>query len=177
MVRAKFKKRMQARGSFTIIEIVMVIVIIGVIAALGVPIAAHIPDMFSYGIYRKEISEQADIVLRRLTREIRRLRDANSVITAESGRYRFIDSDGRGIEFRLSGVLLQRECDGQQDALAADVQALSFVYRNRQMAVIPSPLVSPNATDIRFIEINVTFNAGNTPISYRALARLRNVGR
>jgi len=167
---------------FTIIELIVTILIIGIIAGLGIPLLVELLDSLQYVVYRKGLSESSEVVLRKMTREIRRLKDDTSVYTANSTTFRFKVNDENNplvqhtIEYRLSGNDLEREYDGTTDTIAADVSSFGFTYLEDDATTsISSPQVSPNATDIKFVRVDMTLESDNNTIDYTTKILLRNV--
>jgi len=163
------------KKSFTLIEAIIVIVIIGILGGIGVPLTFELVDSSQYSLYRRDLSESADVILKRMSREIRRLKDDTSVLIANSTTYRFIDIDNVTVQFQISGDQLNREYNGLTDSLAANISSFGFSYFDDTGGVLPAPLVNPLATDIRFVAANMTLSWGNNSISYITSIRPRNV--
>lgn len=165
---------MKNRG-FTLIELIIVIVITAIIASTGIPVLISLARSMQYTIQRKDLSESADVCLRRMDREIRRLRDITSVLTANSTIYSFIDIDNNTITYSLSGTTLQRTFNGTPNILADNVTGLTFTYYDDFNNVITSPIVSPNQTNIKIVQIDLRFNRDNNTIYYRTQIRLMRI--
>ena len=163
------------KGGLTLIELVMTILILGILAGVGIPLTGSLIDSMAYSIHRKDLSEQAEVVLRRVSREMRRLKDNQSVITADGTTYRFIDIDNNTVQFTLNGTDLERELNGQTDILAAAVTAFGLSYLDDQENVIATPTVGAQGTDIKLIDISMTLAANGSTIYYRTRIRPRNV--
>lgn len=162
--------------AFTLIEIIVVITILGVLAGIGAPMLARLFDSFQFILYRKSLSESADTALRRISREIRRAADDTSVWTADSTTYRFDDIDGDTIQYQFSGSDLSREHNGTTDTLLTNVLSFSFSYLEDDATTpIAVPLVNPQATDIKFIQVDIALQEGGNTINYRLFIKLRNV--
>jgi len=165
------------KTAFTLIELIMVIAIVGVLVSLGAHITFELIDSFTYSLYRKELSESADVALRRMSREIRRLQDDTSVYTANSTTYRFVDIDGNTVQFQLDAANseLERYDGTNTDVLAADVSFFSFTYLDGDLATIATPQVNPSATDIKSIQIDMTLSSGTNTVDCDTRIRLRNI--
>ena len=123
------KKRMPKRA-FTFVELIIVITIVGIVTGIGTPFLMSLFDSFGYTLFRKDISQGAEIAIRRMTREMRRLRNDTSVNVANSTTYQFIDIDGNTIEYQINGTNLQRTHSGTTDILAADVSSFQLTYNS-----------------------------------------------
>jgi len=156
------------KAGFSLIEFIMVMVILGVIMAIGVPLVMQATEAWVFQSQRKEMSESAKVAIGRMVREIRLVRNKTSVATASSATFRFTDTDNRDITFGSSGASLQRTEDGSVNTLADNLSSLSFVYYDSGGATIATPLVSPDSTNIRRVEINLVFSLGGTILSFQS---------
>ncbi len=161
---------MKEKG-FTLIELVIAIVILGIIAGIGTPLLLGISDSLAFLVSRTAIDQAGDIALSRMTREMRRLKDDSSVNTATSSQFSFDDVNSNTISYSLSGTDLMRN----SDILASDVQDLSFTYYDDSGSTISTPVVSPNKTDIRRIDISLEFTSSGQIFYYKSQVRPRNL--
>ena len=168
-------QRPDANRGFTLIELVMTLVVMGVVAGISVPLGFRLFDSLEDTVYRKNLSESVDVILRRMTREVRRLKNDRAVVTANSTTYRFMDLDDATVQFQHNGTDLQREYNGQLDILATNVLTLNFTYLDDQENVITTPLVGDQPTDIKFIQIDLTLESENNTVEDRARVRPVNV--
>ena len=156
---------------FTLIELIIVIVILGIIVAIGAPLLLSVSDSLAFLVARTAIDQAADIALSRMTREMRRLKDDSSVNTATSSQFSFDDVNSNTISYSLSSTDLMRN----SDILASDVQNLSFTYYDDSGSTISTPVVSPQETDIRSIEISCEFQSSGETLYYKSQVRPRNL--
>lgn len=159
---------MRNEKGFSLIEYMMVVVIMGVIIAIGAPLVFEATDAWLLQSKRKEMSESAKIAMDRMAREIRRIQSRTSVATANSSSFRFTDIDGRDITFDTSSATLRRTENSAVNTLADNVNSFSLIYYDANGATIATPSVSPNKTNIRRIEINLTFSFGGTQLSFQS---------
>ncbi len=121
----------RAKKGVTIIELVMVIVIVGVLASVASLYIKETIDLWRFLTYRSEVVAQGRMALMRMGREIRQVRDKNSITTADLSQFRFTDRGSVDIRYWLSGNNLMREAsnDGYTyRVLAAGVSNLVFCY-------------------------------------------------
>ncbi|MFH1414389.1 MAG: prepilin-type N-terminal cleavage/methylation domain-containing protein [Candidatus Omnitrophota bacterium] len=156
---------MKQRKAFSLIEMIMVMVILGIIAGIGAPLIAETGRGWLLHVQRKEMSESARIAIDRMTREIRRIKDTTSVITASNTAFQFVNIDDENITFDSSGTTLRRTIDGTTNELADNLDSISFTYYDTSGSTITTPDVSPQETDIRRIEISLTFSLGGTQLT------------
>jgi hypothetical protein len=74
----------------------------------------------------------------------------------------------------LSSTNLNRTENGTANLLAESVSALSFTYYNSSDTAIPSPTVSPSATDIRRVRINLTLTKNGENVYLQSDASPKN---
>lgn len=89
------------KKSLTLLELIVTIVIIGIISVGGIFLFSNLIDSFKYAIYHKDLTEQAEIVLRTLSRDMRRLKNPQSIYTALPKEYKFMDKDNNIIIYSL----------------------------------------------------------------------------
>lgn len=143
----KFKK------SFTLIEFVMVVVLVGIVCGLGFPLLIAIADSYVFQAQRAESLEGGQIALSRLIRELRDIKDPASILVADNANIEFIDSFDRQISYGLSGQNLVRTVNGTAYNLTQKVNNVLFNYYDANGAVLNAPVVAPSQTDIGSIEV------------------------
>lgn len=162
------------KKGFTLIELVMVIVIIGILAGIGVPMIQQAVDAWSFtSKFQDNAVSQATVVMNRISREMRRLKNDASVTTASAAEFSFTDLDNNSIGFSRSGNTLMRNSDG----LADNVTSLTFTYYNDDGNTIGAPIVSPNNTDIRRINVAFAILAGSNTLNFQFQVRPQNLRR
>ena len=169
-------KKKIALGGLTLIEMIATITILGFVAGVTVPMFFATLDIIQYPLSGPNLQESSNMALSRISREIRRLKNESSVITANSALYEFIDVNSTQIRYQLVGnTLMRREGTGSEYGLADQVQTngLTFTYYDDSGNVIATPLVGTGGTDIRQIEIQLTFQEGSNvrPVSVWVVPR------
>ena len=159
---------------YTLIELVTVMVIIGIIAAIGTPLLMETADAWSYASrFQNNAVLSAIVAQNRMSREIRRLKNDTSVTTATSSQFSFTDVNNNATTFNLSGNTLMRNSDGLLD----NVTSLSFTYYDDNNAVIATPAVSPNYTDIRLVKVNYSVLAASNTLNFGFTVKPQNLRR
>lgn len=151
---------------FTIIEIILSIVILGIIAGIGLPIIAEIGESQIIANRRNDLAESGRLAIDRLVREIRRIKDDTSVVTANSTVFQFIDIDDNTISFSLSSGVLRRTYNGTANDLAGDAASFNISYYDQSGSLISSPAVSPSATDIRRVRLNLGLEISGSEMNF-----------
>lgn len=159
---------MYNKKGFSLIEYIMVVVIMGVLIAIGAPLVFEAADAWLVQSKRKDMSESAKIAMDRITREIRRIQSKTSVTSASSSSFRFTDIDGRDITFDTSSSTLRRAENSAVNTLADNVNSFSLTYYDANGAAIAVPSVSPGQTNIKRIEINLIFSYGGTQLNFQS---------
>lgn len=168
-----------SKKGFTLIEMVVSITIVSIIAGIAAPLLAVMVQAMVLHMDRIDLNEASEFTVSRMSREIRRLRDDESVVTATAAEYEFVDIDGRSIRYHQTGSDLLRQVDGGADAVLADnLQAgsLGLVYYDDQGNTLGAPLAGlGTATDLRRVEINMVFAEGAETLPVTVTVRPRNL--
>lgn len=160
--------------SYTLIELVIVLVTVGIVAAVGVPAMLQTGEAWSFASGFQDFAVQSSIVaMNRISREIRRLKDDASVVTANASQFRFTDFENNDINYYLNGTTLMRNSDGLTD----NVTGLNFTYYDNNGNIISTPVVGPNDTDIRRIDVNLSLLAGTSTLNFRFQIKPQNIRR
>lgn len=147
------------RGS-TLVELVIVIAIVGIMVGAVGYILLGVVDAWTFKAKRNDILWDGRMAINRMGREIREIKNLTSVTTASSSQFRFTNVNNNSIIYSLSGTNLNRTKDGTANILAQNVSSLSFTYYDSSGASIATPTVSPSATNIRRVRINLTLTNG-----------------
>jgi len=165
---------MMNRRAFTLVELMVVIVVIGTIAGIGVPLLLEAVDAWSFNSkFQDNAVSCAVVAMNRMSREIRRLKNDASVTTANSAAFAFTDINNNAISYTKSGTTLMRNTDG----LAENISSLTFTYYNDSGATIAVPVVSPNNTNIRRINVDYSILAGTNTLNFSFQVRPQNLKR
>ncbi len=139
-LRARSRPGVIRRGGWTLVELVMVIVLVGSLAAMG---AGLLSSVFRSYFASRDITSsdgQARAAFERITRELRQVRSATAtdLDIASATQLRFIDTDGNGVCFYRDAAnnRLMRSADGPATACGTTsaqpvsdfVSGLSFFY-------------------------------------------------
>lgn len=162
------------KKGYTLIELITVMTVIGVVAAIGAPLLIEAASAWSYASpYQNNAVLSAVVAQNRMSREIRRLKNDSSVTTAASSQFSLTDVDNNTITFVLSGSTLMRNSDGLLD----NVASLSFVYYDDSGGTIASPLVNPANTDIRLVRVNYSVLAAGNTLNFGFTVKPQNLRR
>ena len=165
---------MKKKNGFTLVELVIVIVIIGISASiLGFMLLGTV-KAWTFKFNRNDILWDGRLALDRMTRETRTIKNSTSVTTASAAQFRFTDAGNKDITYSLSSTNLNRTEDGTANLLAENVSSLNFTYYNSSDTAIPSPAVSPAATDIRRVRINLTLTKNGQNVYLQSDASTKN---
>ena len=175
------RKKNSQRG-FTYIEMMMAVLIISIMALVAGPVLAVSVDLLNHHMDRYDLEESASVALNRMTREIRRLRDDQSMLFANATTLAFYDVDNTIIVyFAIGGSVARFQSPPASGfySLLENVQpgTLNFTYYDDNGTVIPAPVTGANDTDIRRIEIAMTLQdaSGSHSLPVRTTVRPRNL--
>ena len=168
---------MNNKKGYTLIELIMVIVILGIFFSLS---AGSLIPIFTKGFTtsgdREELRNQARLVTTLLSRDVRNMQDANSLLTAGSSNIVFTNVDGQQIGYSLSGATLNKTINGTSYELASNVKTLQFLYLDNNLATIAGPILGPTlTTNVRIIDTTLVLSNNGQQISVDFQVRPRNV--
>ncbi len=174
-------KTVPFRTGFTLIELVIVIVILGLLLGLSTSFSFIMLDTLGFLTRQANLQESAEVALSRVSRDVRRLRNDQSVVTATASQFTFFDVSSAQITYQLSGGALIRIIDpagappSVTDELADQVTALAITYYNDAGANITGSIVLAPRTNIRRIEFRITLQDGSHTVNAQTRVRPRNL--
>lgn len=149
------------RGGFTLVELLMVIVLFGIVAAFAAPAMQSGFQAYFTGRDISEADWQARVALERMTRELRSVRAPADLALAAAGDLTFIDLDGNSIRYCLGAV---GTCPGaagdlmrNAQPLAVGVSALTFSFLTRAGGATGTPALA--------FYVSVSFSATRNTIT------------
>jgi prepilin-type N-terminal cleavage/methylation domain-containing protein len=157
------------RSGFTLIEVTMTVMILGIVAASVVPIVFGASDAYANAANVRRTAEKTAYAMERTIRILRdspegATRGTIAISTASADQVRF--ADGHGLE--LTGTTLyERATDGTLSPLCD--QVTSFVIEYLSSDGVTSTLASPTTTQ-RF---NITIVCNAFELRSAAMARVR----
>ena len=140
---------------FTLIELIFVIILLGIIGAIGSQMLTQGLNSF---ITQKNITNaiwQGQLAMERMTREIRYVRSAGDIIINTSGEFKFVDIYGESIDYKLSGSNLLRNTK----TIANGVNTLTFSYSDQSGNAVSG------TTDVHYVGITMNVTLNNTNYS------------
>lgn len=134
-----------ARG-FTLIELVMVIVLLGIVAAVAAPAMNSGFQAWFTGRDIAEADWQARVALERMTRELRSVRAPADLALAAADDLTFVDIDGNTIRYCMGAVGTCPGAAGElmrnSQPLASGVGALTFTFLTRTGGATATPALA-----------------------------------
>lgn len=160
-------------SGYTLTEMVIVIALMGLFVSAVTATFTPVLETWALNAPRNEITDATEFALSRMSYEVTQLKDSTNVLVAQGDRLQFNDASDNTIDYTLSGTNLMRNAD----ILSRDVQSLNFTYYGIDGSVLPSPAVSPTATDIWRIQIEITGQRNGQSVSMTSQVRPRNLPR
>jgi len=159
--------RKKHSAGFTLIELIMVMIILVIIGGVSLHPIIKFYELWRFSTTHMELLWDTRSAMRDMSKNIRMVRDDTSVLTATQTRFRFIDTNGTAVDYQLLGSNLNKN----NAVFINNVSSFSFTYYNSAGAALPAPLVSPSATDISYIVINMTVARGGE--SFSSITRIK----
>ncbi len=162
-----FCKKFTNFSGFTLIEMIIVILIIALITAIGVPFLLSATNAISFLTIRTDLDQMADVAISRISQEIKRLKDDRSILIANQTQFSFIDREGSTISYSRNGANLNLMRN--TDILASRIEDLSFSYFDDLGSPITNPPIvgSGVLTNIRRVGISLTFSFSPYKLYYK----------
>lgn len=135
----------RARGGYTLVEVMMAVVILGIIASVGAGIMLQVNRYFILTRTRLDLQRQARAALYVMTREIRQAQSATIVIDRAStsqpfySRITFTKIQGTQVSFVQVGNKLEQITGGGagEVTLSTNLQYLAFTFpRTDDMSIL-----------------------------------------
>lgn len=161
-----------AQRGFTLVEMVMVIVLLGILAAIGAPMIANSMRLASTAGTDLGTASQLRYTTERLAREFRAVRLNGSAydIGAAALPLTFTKTDGTVVTLSLSGSNLSISYGGASTVLSNQVSSLTLTYTNVTGVVFTN---TPSFIDLQISLANPTTGASytqNTRVTLRNLS-------
>lgn len=135
--------RANTSGGFTLMELVMVMVILGIVAAVAAPLLGSSFRAYFTGRDISEVDWQARVAVERMTRELRAVRAPADLALAAASDLAFVDTDGNAIRYCLGAVAGCPGAAGELmrngQPLASGISALSFSFLTSGAGATGSP--------------------------------------
>ena len=169
-------KYLRCKKSFTLIELVMVIVIVGILAGASSMYIKETIDLWRFLSFRNEITAQGRMALERMSREIReiklRTQSYEPIQSAQANSFRFIDVSNNDITFSLSGNNLLRTVGGVVNILASNVTSLQFCYYKIDNTSACTPACTPYCSLGCGVSGLCNVSSGNLSNVYRIVVKV-----
>ena len=171
MVPHRLPKAAAGSRGFTLVEAVMVIVLIGILAAVGAPMIANgMRVSMQTGTDLGTVS-QLRYATERIVRELREVRFSGGAysISVTTSPLTFTKIDGTAVSISLTGANLTLGYGGSTTLLSNQVSGLNIVYTNVTGSVVQN---SPSFVDVQLTLTNPTSGASYTQNARVALRNL-----
>jgi Tfp pilus assembly protein PilV len=160
----------KSKRSFTLIETIIVIIVISIIGGMGVYAMARFYELWMFSNYKMEVLWSAHNLTQDLTKNIRMVRDKNSVYIATATRFQFYNlGTGANTDYQYSNNKVYK--NGVQ-ITPSEVASFAFTYYNCNSSgtcVAPSGL-----TNINTLKLDFTLTNPRQSVSTESTVHLRN---
>ena len=159
------KKPKHNPAGFTLIELVLVIVLIGIMVGLSAPFISTMIDAWMCNRTERDLVFNARLALNRLVREMRM---ANNITGFNSSFINFTDVFNNSISFYQSGSCLYRN-NNELSSKLDSLNGLDFTY----LDINATP--TSNVTNIRMVRLKLNLTEEDSSIALESLVKFRNM--
>jgi prepilin-type N-terminal cleavage/methylation domain-containing protein len=163
--------RREAAAGFSLIELVMVMVVFGIVAAIAAPVMSSGFQAYFTGKDIAEVDWQARVAVERMTRELRAVRAPADLALASAGDLTFVDVEGNSIRYCLGAVGTCPGAAGElmrnAQPLATGIGALTFAFLTRGAGATANPALAFYVTAAFTATRNATSKAHQITVSPR----------
>lgn len=152
---------------FTLVELIMVIVIVGIIAGVVAPFFGSAFRYWALTRSERDAIFSSRLALNRMVREIRQIKNVTSITTFTSTRFAYTDINNNTMGFQQSGSTLLRNANELSNKLQ-DPGGLNFTYLDQ------NGTVTAVQANIRMVRIRLILQKGDAVVTTESLARFRN---
>jgi len=144
---------MRYRQGYTLIELIMVIVVVGILAGVGAFFLGGAIDIWQMQRSWEEEVTEGRMTMDWMVREIREIRGSDDISIADDDDLEFINSNDVTLRFRWSSSTVLRNSDVLNDTATA----LLFEYFDSSNTELTSvPLSSTDRSNIWSIKVTLT---------------------
>ena len=169
IVKDERKKALQNQNGLTLLEIIFVIVIFAIISVFIGQILNSGTQVAQNATGNDEGFQLARLALQRIVREVRQLKNENSILSAVASSLQFIDLDDNQITIAYAAGKIAIN----NDIVAENVTSFSFEYYNKAGSELSAPVGTPSS--IWTIKINQVLQTQERTISLSTFVFPRNL--
>lgn len=152
-------------GGFSLVELIVVIVLTGILAALGAQMLGKTVESFAFSRDVTKGDWQARVALERLTRDLRMVRAPANLTIVPATAITFSDTDGNNVNYSLSGSNLMRNTQ----PLADGISGLAFTYLRSD-----GNTAAASTSEAYYITVSFDVSRSTATTSLRATVHPRN---
>lgn len=156
---------MRRGAGFSLVELIVVIVLVGILAALGSQMLGHTVQSFAFSRDVTKGDWQARVALERLTRDLRMARAPTELVIVPATAITFSDTDGNNVSYSLSGSSLMRNTQ----PLADGISGLAFTYLRSD-----GNTAAAGVSEVYYITVSFDVTRATTTTGLRATVHPRN---
>lgn len=158
---------------FTMIELVIVMVIIGIVASVSAPLIYHAAEGSGLLYNISETAGQANVGFTQILLNLKDIDSAAAITTMTSTAIGFTNLDGDTVSISYNGTddkVYRSENGGTARALLDNVTAFSFTYQDQ------NGTTTAVAADVRYVTVSVTITKDDVVRTFKDTVYLANYG-
>jgi prepilin-type N-terminal cleavage/methylation domain-containing protein len=160
----------RSQFGYTMLELILVIVLIGIIAGVLTKMFIWGVDIFNFVSSRKDVVQSSRIGMEIFVKDLRYIKNPNDIIFASNKQFRFYNSKRELIVYKYSDGKVTRNKNNMIEGLT------SFQFSYYDINSLDLGLQVKNPDNIWKIKISIESIVNNKPFALESMVMPRNFG-
>jgi hypothetical protein len=164
----RLKSVTSAKG-FSTLELISIIVISGILVGIMSQLMVFGADSYEFMANRKSSLHESRLAVHYLNRDLRKIRDLNSIVVASGHRFKFHDYENNLLDYHFLNSEIQRN----SHTLAMNVSQFQFDFLQSDGSHLSKPVSADLLEFVWDIEVRFTVSIEDHHVEYRVFVHPR----